>query len=92
MSVIINCQLNNPVDLGTSTEDWEYSEIVCTSTDDTTIQLTDGDYTAYVKPELNLGDLFLIGFLVVLVGAIIFHLVWHFIHPQIWKLKSKTEL
>lgn len=92
MSVITNCQLNNPVNLGGEIEDWEFSGVDCTSTDNSLIQLTDGSYTAYVSPSANLGDLFLVGFLIVAVGILVFHFIWHFIFPQVWKLKSKTEL
>jgi hypothetical protein len=54
-----------------------------------TIKITDGSYSAYISPKVDFGDLFIMGFLILFTGALIFKFVWDFVNPKVVKIKSQ---
>ncbi len=90
-----NCQFSEPINLGTAEQpDWAFSEMIC-ETAETGLpffEVSDGEYTAYITPAVNFGDLFLMGFLIIVAGLLIFRFMWNFIHPKIQKFKTKADL
>jgi len=93
----INCGFYNAINLGEETPDWEFTEMICevpeysTSTFPFT-EISDGTSTFYLMPTIDLGDVFLMGFLAVFTGLLIFKFIWDFFHPRIIKMKGISDL
>lgn len=56
------------------------------------IENTSTGATFYLDQTITYGDLFIIGFLILFTGIIIFKAVWDFVHPRIIKIKTKSDL
>lgn len=83
-----HCEFSNPVDLGGG--DFEFAHIECAELNATSI--SDGTSTAFILNRIDIGEIFIIFFIILFLGGIIFKFLWNFIHALIVKGKSQNEL
>lgn len=57
-----------------------------------TLMISDATHTAFIENKMNLGDIFIIGFLTIFLTIIIFKSIWNFVFPKITKGKSINDL
>lgn len=57
-----------------------------------TLMISDDIHTALIENKMNLGDIFVIGFLTIFLSILIFKTIWNFVFPKITKGKSINDL
>lgn len=89
----LNCEFSDPVNyLGlpaSEDEIWNWQKVACSEAGMT--EITDGNYTAYISSKVDFGDIFVIGFLILFIGALIFKFLWDFVNPRIVKIKGQQD-
>jgi len=90
-----NCEFQNPVDWEgnppiADTTIWEWKNVECVASGTTII--SDGTYTAYIENKMDLGDIFVVGFLTIFFSILIFKFIWDFIFPKIFRIKTINDL
>ena len=87
----IECEFLEPTNLNTTTTpDFEFSILNCTSTEATTtipLVISDGENHFNLYPNFSYGDVVLIFFLIVFLAFKIFSAVWNFVHLLIIRQK-----
>jgi len=91
---VMNCDFSGPVNyLGeppAENEVWNFQYASCS--DPQILTISDDTYTAFISKEINIADIFIIGFLTILLGALIFKFLWDFFHPKVVKYHSRLDL
>jgi len=88
--MLINCEFSNPVDIGSAQPDFEFQNLVCSSTDATTtipVEISDGETFFHVYPTFSYAELVIIFFLITLMSLQIFKGIWGFVHLLITRQK-----
>jgi len=87
-----SCEFSEPVNSEGNPpaegEFWSWKKIDCETDEAGLTIISDGNYTAYISSKINLADIFVMGFLIILLGAIIFKWIWEFIYPKIVKYQK----
>lgn len=90
-----NCEFQNPVDWEgipptSDTTLWQWKNVECQASG--TTMISDGVFSAYVENKVDLGDIFVIGFLTMFLSILIFKFIWDFIFPKIVKINTIHDL
>ena len=87
-----NCQFSEPVNSEGNPpaegEFWFWKKIDCETNETGLTTIQNEDYTAYISSKINLADIFIMGFLIILLGAMIFKWIREFIYPKIVKYQK----
>lgn len=89
-----NCEYSTPVDWegqpASNSSFWSWKNVECNASG--TIMISDGNYSAYIEKKIDLGDIFLILFLTIFLGFLVFKFVWDWVFPRIVKIKNINNL
>jgi len=86
--MVINCEFLNPINLASSTEDFEFQNFICSTTTTTIpVEISDGETFFHVYPTFSYAELVIIFFLITLMSLQIFKGIWGFVHLLITRQK-----
>ena len=78
------CQFSEPIDIGSSTPDWEYSKVDCECYNSTTELVANLDTGAefYLRKTISYGEFLISTFLLILVVAFIIKIIFDLEIPK----------
>jgi hypothetical protein len=74
----MDCQFNNPVNLGGEMEDWEFSSASCTTDEILLVQNPSTGAEYYLDKHISYGDILTFIFLFLILLIVLFKGVWNF--------------